>query len=139
MLYRKRQWPLQRHCMTWSSPTIGSVPTDPWRALYAADQTALFCRVAETDSFLHEICKTMYGTIFGEIGILFDIKRTATVVAKTYCTLVTLLSDVVHKKLAFYPEIERVMKSAAQDRLALMSQELQRAGRQPPPELREKF
>ncbi|KAH9250649.1 hypothetical protein BASA81_011569 [Batrachochytrium salamandrivorans] len=166
-----------------SSPTIGSVPLIPGELYTLLTKLPFFAGVAETDSFLHEICKTMYvrkhspgdivirqgdvaramffilkgslkvvsedgeidfgeltqGTIFGEIGILFDIKRTATVVAKTYCTLVTLLSDVVHKKLAFYPEIERVMKSAAQDRLALMSQELQRAGRQPPPELREKF
>ncbi|EGF82811.1 hypothetical protein BATDEDRAFT_34451 [Batrachochytrium dendrobatidis JAM81] len=80
-----------------------------------------------------------HGTFFGEIGILFDIKRTATVIAKVPCTLVILRSDVVHKKLVNYPEIERVLKAAAQDRLALMSQELQRVGRKPSIELQKKF
>ncbi|KAI8925601.1 hypothetical protein BC831DRAFT_460245 [Entophlyctis helioformis] len=80
-----------------------------------------------------------HGTFFGEIGILFDVKRTATVVAKTNCTLVTLTSEEVRQKLSKYPEIKQAMKNAAQGRLDIMTQELARAGRKPALELPSNF
>nr|KAJ3423198.1 anaphase-promoting complex subunit Hcn1 [Polyrhizophydium stewartii] len=80
-----------------------------------------------------------HGTFFGEIGILFDVKRTATVVAKTSCTLVTLMSEDVQQRLQMFPEIKEAMRRAAKERFEVMVRELERAGRKPTNEVMQKF
>lgn len=65
----------------------------------------------------------------GEIGILYDIKRTATVRAKTKCTLAVLTSDELNEKLEKYPQIKGSLSSRAQERLERLERERAKAGR----------
>lgn len=67
--------------------------------------------------------------LVGEIGILFDVERTATVVAKSSCTLVSLTSEDVHDALVSYPEIKEIMRRSAKERLRVITDQLERAGR----------
>lgn len=67
--------------------------------------------------------------LVGEIGILFDVKRTATVVAKTAGTLATLTSEKVQKELAAYPQINKSIQDQAQLRLLSLAKEYERVGR----------
>jgi CRP-like cAMP-binding protein len=67
--------------------------------------------------------------LVGEIGILFDVKRTATVVAKTSCTLLSLTSENVSEELAAYPEIALRVRENAHGRLVALAQEYEKNGK----------
>ncbi len=67
--------------------------------------------------------------IVGEIGILFDVRRTATVVAKTPCTLLTLTADKVSQELEAYPEIRHNVRSIAQTRLLSLTKQYEMSGK----------
>eukprot|EP00842_Homolaphlyctis_polyrhiza_P003481 jgi/Hompol1/4133/HPOL_003479-RA len=75
----------------------------------------------------------------GEIGILFDVRRTATVVANTPCTLAILMAEDVHQKLNKYPDVQEAMKRIARDRFSITSKELEKKGRKPVQEVSEKL
>lgn len=60
------------------------------------------------------------GSFFGEIGILFNRPRTATVVAKTKVLLGVLTSESLNMVLPEYPVIERRIRDEAQERLAIL-------------------
>lgn len=60
------------------------------------------------------------GAFFGEIGILFDRPRTASVQTRTRCLLVVLTADSLNEVLPSYPEIERLIRDEAQERLAVL-------------------
>ena len=60
------------------------------------------------------------GSYFGEIGILFNRPRTATVVAKTKVLLGVLTLDSLNMVLPEYPAIERRIRDEAQERLAIL-------------------
>lgn len=59
------------------------------------------------------------GSYFGEIGILFNRPRTATVVARTKVLVGVLTSDALNVVLKLYPLIERRIRDEAQERLAM--------------------
>ena len=59
------------------------------------------------------------GAFFGEIGILMDIPRTATIIARTRCLLVVLKKEDLRKELPRFPEVEQALKDEAQERLRL--------------------
>jgi F-box/leucine-rich repeat protein 7 len=61
------------------------------------------------------------GNFFGEIGILFNCPRTATVVARTNCVLVSLTKEGLNQLLPFYPTVETAIKNEAQERLAVLN------------------
>lgn len=61
------------------------------------------------------------GTCFGEIGILYSIPRTATVVAKSKCTVAALTAEKVASILPDYPEVEQILRNEAQERLAMLN------------------
>ncbi|KAJ8655720.1 hypothetical protein O0I10_008605 [Lichtheimia ornata] len=61
------------------------------------------------------------GTCFGEIGILYSIPRTATVVAKSKCTVAVLTAEKVASILPDYPEVEQILRNEAQERLAMLN------------------
>ncbi|KZF24442.1 RNI-like protein [Xylona heveae TC161] len=60
------------------------------------------------------------GAFFGEIGVLMDIPRTATIVARTRCLLVVLKKEDLMKELPKFPEVERAIREEAQERLTIL-------------------
>lgn len=59
------------------------------------------------------------GSFFGEIGILFNRPRTATVVARTKVLLGVLTKDALSNVLQDYPKFERIIRDEGQERLAM--------------------
>lgn len=60
------------------------------------------------------------GACFGEIGILYARPRTATVVASLKCTVAALTSEQVHTLLPQFPDVEKIIRFEAEERLAMM-------------------
>ena len=60
------------------------------------------------------------GAFFGEIGILMEIPRTATIIARTKCMLVVLKKEDLVKELPRFPEVERTIREEAQERLSIL-------------------
>lgn len=60
------------------------------------------------------------GAFFGEIGILMEIPRTATIIARTKCMLVVLKKEDLVKELPRFPEVERTIRDEAQERLSIL-------------------
>ena len=67
------------------------------------------------------------GAFFGEIGILMDRPRTATVVARTKCLLVVLKMEDLRKVLPSYPEVEQAIREEAQERLTILEKKKKQA------------
>lgn len=59
------------------------------------------------------------GSYFGEIGILFNRPRTATVIAKTRVLVGVLTAENFNQVLPDFPTIERQIRDEAQERLAM--------------------
>ncbi|PPJ50607.1 hypothetical protein CBER1_05749 [Cercospora berteroae] len=60
------------------------------------------------------------GSFFGEIGILMDIPRTASIVANIRSLVVRLNKEDLQKELPSYPEVERAIRDEALERLAIL-------------------
>lgn len=74
------------------------------------------------------------GAFFGEIGILMDIPRTATIVATMRSLVVRLNKEDLMKELPKYPDVERAIMDEAKERLAILQrkkQELAMANKRP--------
>ncbi|KAL1921420.1 uncharacterized protein VTP21DRAFT_11136 [Calcarisporiella thermophila] len=74
-------------------------------------------------------CELAGGSFFGEIGILFSIPRTATIVARTKCFIAALRADDLKAVLPLYPEMERIIRFEAEERYAMLMKK--RAAAQP--------
>ncbi|KAL7269053.1 hypothetical protein RUND412_008296 [Rhizina undulata] len=61
------------------------------------------------------------GAFFGEIGILMDIPRTATIIARSRCLLVVLTKEALQRELPNFPEVERAIREEAEERLTLLN------------------
>ncbi|CUM52457.1 unnamed protein product [Debaryomyces tyrocola] len=59
------------------------------------------------------------GSFFGEVGVIFNRPRTATVVARSKVVVGVLESEALNFVLQYYPSIERKIRDEAQGRLAL--------------------
>jgi F-box/leucine-rich repeat protein 7 len=68
------------------------------------------------------------GAFFGEIGILMDIPRTATIVAKLKSLVVRLNKEDLQKILPDYPEVERAIREEAQERLTILERKKKELG-----------
>lgn len=55
--------------------------------------------------------------IVGEIGLLFNVNRIATVTAKSKCVLAAILSEELKPILEKYPEIAIAMRDEANERI----------------------
>ncbi|KAJ6044134.1 hypothetical protein N7460_005489 [Penicillium canescens] len=60
------------------------------------------------------------GAFFGEIGLLMDRPRTATIIARTRCMLVVLTKDDFRNILPRFPEVEQAIREEAQERLMIL-------------------
>ncbi|KAE9970365.1 hypothetical protein BLS_004947 [Venturia inaequalis] len=68
------------------------------------------------------------GAFFGEIGILMDIPRTATIVAKLKSLVVRLNKEDLQKVLPNYPEVERAIRDEATERLTILERKKKESG-----------
>ncbi|EER43055.1 cyclic nucleotide-binding domain-containing protein [Histoplasma capsulatum H143] len=60
------------------------------------------------------------GAFFGEIGVLMDRPRTATIIARTRCLLVVLTKEDFKKILPGFPEVEQAIREEAEERLLIL-------------------
>jgi len=60
------------------------------------------------------------GAFFGEIGVLMDRPRTATIIARTRCMLVVLTKEDFRNILPRFPEVEQAIREEAQERLMIL-------------------
>ncbi|KAF2748399.1 RNI-like protein [Sporormia fimetaria CBS 119925] len=60
------------------------------------------------------------GAFFGEIGILMDIPRTATIIANMRSLVVRLNKEDLKKELPNFPDVERAILDEAKERLAIL-------------------
>ncbi|KAF2766242.1 RNI-like protein [Teratosphaeria nubilosa] len=63
------------------------------------------------------------GAFFGEIGILMDMPRTASIVASIRSLVVRLNKEDIQKVLPAYPEVERSIRDEALERLAILERQ----------------
>ena len=62
------------------------------------------------------------GMFFGEISMLFNIPRTASIIAKTKSVVCTLTSEELNKILAHHPDISEHIRKEAVKRLEILRQ-----------------
>ncbi|TAQ91623.1 hypothetical protein B7494_g12 [Chlorociboria aeruginascens] len=68
------------------------------------------------------------GAFFGEIGILMDVPRTATIIARTKCLLVVLKKEDLRAELPNFPEMEQAIMEEAQERLTILNKKRKEGG-----------
>ncbi|EKD18143.1 uncharacterized protein L3040_007679 [Drepanopeziza brunnea f. sp. 'multigermtubi'] len=71
------------------------------------------------------------GSFFGEIGILMDVPRTATILARTKCLLVVLKKEDLRQELPKFPEMEKAIMDEAQERLTILNKKRKESGKGP--------
>ncbi len=90
---------------------------DDARAMYWLVRGAVAVTSRDGESMFAELKP---GAFFGEIGILMDIPRTATIIARTRCMLVVLKKEDLVKELPRFPEVERAIRDEAAERLSIL-------------------
>ncbi|KAI2480136.1 Cyclic nucleotide-binding domain containing protein [Pyrenophora tritici-repentis] len=72
------------------------------------------------------------GAFFGEIGILMDIPRTATIIANMRSLVVRLNKEDLTKELPKFPDVEVAIRHEAQERLAILQRKKSELGAKRP-------
>lgn len=68
------------------------------------------------------------GAFFGEIGILMDIPRTATIIANMRSLVVRLNKEDLKKELPSFPEVEKAIRDEAKERLSILERKKKEIG-----------
>ncbi|KAI1743210.1 RNI-like protein [Xylaria scruposa] len=71
------------------------------------------------------------GSFFGEIGVLMNVPRTATIIARTKCLLLVLKKEDLHIELPKFPDMEKAIRHEAHERLAVTEKKRRESGRAP--------
>ncbi|GAW11537.1 hypothetical protein ANO14919_008840 [Xylariales sp. No.14919] len=74
------------------------------------------------------------GAFFGEIGVLMNMPRTATIIARTKCLLLVLKKEDLHLELPKFPDMEKAIRHEAHERLTITAKKRQENGRALKPE-----
>ncbi|KAI5467524.1 hypothetical protein BGZ63DRAFT_345269 [Mariannaea sp. PMI_226] len=69
------------------------------------------------------------GAFFGEIGVLMQMPRTATIIARTKCLLLVLKKEDLHAVMPKFPEMEKAIREEAQERLNILKKRRQEGGK----------
>lgn len=69
------------------------------------------------------------GAFFGEIGVLMDMPRTATIIAHTKCLLLVLKKEDLQLELPKFPDMEKAIREEAHERLTILNKKRQESGR----------
>ncbi|TPX16370.1 uncharacterized protein E0L32_004019 [Thyridium curvatum] len=68
------------------------------------------------------------GAFFGEIGVLMDVPRTATIIARSKCMLAVLKKEDLQAELPNFPDMEKAIRQEAQERLTILKKKQQERG-----------
>lgn len=68
------------------------------------------------------------GSFFGEIGVLMNMPRTATIIARTKCLLLVLKKEDLRQELPEFPEMEKAIRHEAHERLTILNKKRQESG-----------
>ncbi|KAI0004713.1 cyclic nucleotide-binding domain-containing protein [Xylariaceae sp. FL0662B] len=68
------------------------------------------------------------GCFFGEIAVLMDMPRTATIIARTKCLLLVLKKEDLRSELPKFPDMEKAIRQEAQERLTILNKKRQESG-----------
>ncbi|KAG6031998.1 hypothetical protein E4U41_007347 [Claviceps citrina] len=68
------------------------------------------------------------GAFFGEIGVLMNMPRTATIVARAKCLLLVLKKEDLQLVIPKFPQMEKAIREEAQERLQLLKKQRQERG-----------
>ncbi|KAI2641027.1 hypothetical protein GGS21DRAFT_537536 [Xylaria nigripes] len=69
------------------------------------------------------------GSFFGEIGVLMNMPRTATIIARTKCLLLVLKKEDLQMELPKFPDMEKAIRHEAHERLTITAKKRQESGR----------
>ncbi|KAI0405831.1 hypothetical protein F4802DRAFT_606597 [Xylaria palmicola] len=69
------------------------------------------------------------GSFFGEIGVLMDMPRTATIIARTKCLLLVLKKEDLQLELPRFPDMEKAIRHEAHERLTITAKKRQESSR----------
>lgn len=84
--------------------------------------------ISEDGEFV--VCEMSEGWFFGEIGVLFDVNRTATAIAKTKCILATLQREDFQATLEKYVDVGALIRQEAQQRYQVLKRKLETVGKE---------
>lgn len=68
------------------------------------------------------------GSFFGEIGVLMNMPRTATIIARTKCLLLVLKKEDLQLELPKFPDMEKAIRHEAHERLTITAKKRQESG-----------
>ncbi|KAI1138087.1 RNI-like protein [Hypoxylon sp. FL0543] len=68
------------------------------------------------------------GAFFGEIGVLMDMPRTATIIARSKCLLLVLKKEDLQRELPRFPDMEKAIREEAHERLTILNKKRQESG-----------
>jgi len=68
------------------------------------------------------------GSFFGEIGVLMNMPRTATIIARSKCLLLVLKKEDLQAELPGFPDMERAIREEANERLSILYKKRQESG-----------
>ncbi|KAL7321280.1 hypothetical protein PS15m_001067 [Mucor circinelloides] len=105
------------HLRTYGPRDIIIVEGEPAKAMFFLLRGSVDVCSADFERIYATLPK---GSCFGEIGILYSMPRTATVIASTKCIVAALTADEVKTILPLYPEVEKMLRFEAEERLTML-------------------
>jgi F-box/leucine-rich repeat protein 7 len=106
------------HLRTYGTRDIIIVEGEPARAMFFLLKGSVDVCSADFERIYANLPQ---GSCFGEIGILYSMPRTATVIARSRCIVASLTAEEVNNILPHYPEVERMLRFEAEERLAVLN------------------
>ncbi|KAI7907106.1 uncharacterized protein BX663DRAFT_426629 [Cokeromyces recurvatus] len=105
------------HLRTYGPRDIIIVEGEPAKAMFFLLRGSVDVCSADFERIYATLPK---GSCFGEIGILYSMPRTATVIASTKCIVASLTAEEVKTILPQYPKVEKMLRFEAEERLTLL-------------------